>query len=167
MWWSTGGFYRCNRSNLDGRCCLNRRCRNHWGLWYHHWKVSDDLWYLRYCWTIETMSHRCGEANLATRCRWKWGENWRDLIDTNGWWVKIRCCIFSFVGVDDFESILIDFVDRNVHVAEDGPIVVRYVVFVVHDDDVDVRSDKLSLLGYWPPIAAMMKMMKTRAEMKK
>ena len=112
------------------------------------------------------MSHRCGEVNLATRFRWKWGGNWRDLINTKGWWGKIRCCIFGFGGVDDFESVVVDVVVGMFHDLEERLFVV-IEIFVVHYDGEDRRSDKLSLLGYWPPIVVIVKMMKTRVGIKK
>jgi len=139
---STGGCY--NRWNQDGRCYLKRRCNGHRDLRYYHRDPRYYHWKLKpgYYWLIEAMSG--SKVNLATRFHWRWDDNRRDLSNTDGWWWKIHCCIFSFVGLDEVEFFL--FVSTLiVHDAEEGLVVavIDVLIFVVHDDDVDVRSDKL------------------------
>jgi hypothetical protein len=66
------------------------------------------------------------------------------LSNTDRWWWKIHCCIFSFVRVSEIEPFMVVSI-WIVHDAEEGLVVavIEVLIFVVHDDDVDVRSDKL------------------------
>jgi len=91
-----------------------RRCNNHGSLSYYCWELSNGLWNSGYrLRLIKAMSQRCSEANLTMWFRCKWDNNRRDLSNTvdrrvNGWCLKTHCWIFGFVGVNHFESVIID-----------------------------------------------------------